>query len=346
MSRLAALVLLAGCVASGARSAYAQPAPAPAPAPAPPPPPPPTSPEPRPWQVGVTDEARAEAQRWLDRGNELFVQNLYKEALEAYERGLASWDHPAIRFNVARALIALDRPIDALAALEVAMAHGAEPLADVWAEAVNYRSLLHKQIGSLTVRCIQPDVTVSLDGEALPPCPIEVTRRVEPGRHVVVGRKDGFLTLTRETTVIGGACEQIELSLVALRDAAITRTRWPVWKPWAVVGAGAAVAGLGVALELDARGKMDDYREALAAECGERGCPGGPSASTTALADEGRLRNRLGTSMLVVGGLAVASGVVLVIANRPRTVLPPEAELGLAPMLAGGAIGVSLVGRR
>lgn len=332
MARFAALVVLTLGLGLGRGLVRAQPAP---PAPAP-----------RPWQVGVSEAQKAEAQRWLDRGNELFVQNLYKEALDAYQQGLASWDHPAIRFNVARTLIALDRPLDALSALELAMAHGAEPLADVWAEAVNYRTLLDKQVGSLTVRCGQADVTVSVDGEALPACPVEVTRRVLPGRHTVVGRKDGFLTLTRETTVVGGTCEQVELSLVALRDAAVTRTRWSTWKPWAVVGGGAAVAGLGVAVELSARAKMDAYREALATECGERGCAGGPSPGTAALADDGRLRDRVGTSLMVVGGLAVATGVVLVIVNRPHTVLPAEAQLTVAPMAGPGFLGVGLSGRR
>jgi tetratricopeptide (TPR) repeat protein len=303
--------------------------------------------EPRPWQVGVTEEQKAIAQRWLDQGNDLFVQNSYKEALAAYEQGLAAWAHPAIRFNVARTLIALDRPLEALTALEAAMAFGAEPLADVWSEARNYRGLLERQIATLTVRCDQPGVAVTLDGEALPACPSATARRVLPGRHVIVARQAGSLTVTREVTLIGGQADQVALHLIALRDAAVTRTRWPTWKPWAVVGGGAAVAGLGVAVELAARSTMDDYRAALAQECGERGCAGGAtSAGTASLARQAELRDGLGVSLMAVGGVTLVAGAVLLIANRPYTDVPDEARTALVPLVTGDAVGLALVGRR
>jgi hypothetical protein len=69
----------------------------------------PTSPKPRhdtPWSRGVTDAAKAQAQALLEEGNALIVQNLFREALAKYEAALAAWDHPAIRFNMVRALIA------------------------------------------------------------------------------------------------------------------------------------------------------------------------------------------------------------------------------------------------
>ena len=307
-------------------------------------------PAPRPWQVGVTDGQKATAQRWLDQGNELFVQDRYKDALVAYQQGLAVWDHPAIRFNVARTLIALDRLLEAEANLEAAMAHGAEPLADVWAEAVNYRTLLAHQLATLAVRCTQAGVAVSLDGEALAPCPAETSRRVLPGRHVVVARRPDYLTITREPVVLGGQPARVDLTLIALRDAAVTRTRWPIWKPWAVVGAAAAVAGLGAVVELDARATLDDYRAALADECGERGCAGGrPSAATAALERRAVVRDRVGVSLMVAGGVGLATGVALLLANRPFTALPDQRgprALTIAPLIADDAIGLVLSAAR
>ena len=50
--------------------------------------------------------------------------------------------------------------------------------------------------------------------------------------------------------------------------------------------------------------------------------------------------------MMAVGGLVVATGVVLVIANRPHTVLPPEAQLTVAPVVTPDVIGLTLIGRR
>ena len=104
------------------------------------------TPEP-PWSRGVTAEAKTAAQKLLAQGNELFLANKYKEALVQYEAAIAKWDHPAIRFNMVRAQVALDRPIEAYDNLQRALAFGAGPLEDsVFQEAQNYQRLLVRQV--------------------------------------------------------------------------------------------------------------------------------------------------------------------------------------------------------
>src|SRR5687768_16838564 len=89
-----------------------------------------------PWSQGVTAAQRETAQRLLEEGNDLFVENKHREALAKYEEAVASWDHPAIRFNMVRALIALDRPLEAYESVLKALAHGAAPLEpEVYTEA-------------------------------------------------------------------------------------------------------------------------------------------------------------------------------------------------------------------
>src|SRR5436190_14285543 len=66
-----------------------------------------------PWAVGVSAEAKITAQGHLERGNALFLERKYSEALEAYRQALAAWNHPAIRFNMVRCLIFLERPVEA-----------------------------------------------------------------------------------------------------------------------------------------------------------------------------------------------------------------------------------------
>jgi tripartite-type tricarboxylate transporter receptor subunit TctC len=68
---------------------------------------------------------------------------------------------------------------------------------------------------------------------------------VLPGDHLVVGRRAGFLTISRSLGVIGGDQREVDIALVSLHDAAVTRTRWATWKPWAVTATGTAVALLG-----------------------------------------------------------------------------------------------------
>lgn len=304
-----------------------------------------------PWQIGVTADQKERARTALDAGNALFVQNLYREAIAAYREGLAQWNHPAIRFNLAKALIALDSPVEALAELDDAMQYGAKPLGDVWSEAVNYRLLLHQQVGSLTVRCDQPGVAVLVDNAALAPCPTAAVSRVRPGHHTIVGRARGLLTFTRDETVIGGSASTIDVHLVSLRDATITRTRWATWKPWVVFGAGLAVAAAGVPVELDARGKLDDYRAALTSECGDLGCAGGKvTPRTAALDDQAHSLDRFGVGMMIAGGVGVAVGAALLVLNRPHSEIPRD-EITLVPFVgaqasgAGGSVvGLTLTG--
>ena len=302
-------------------------------------------PAPEPWQVGVTDAQKATAQAKLDEGNSLFVENRYDAALVAYEAGLAAWDHPSIRFNVAATLIALDRPVEAQAQLDKAMQYGAKPLGDQWREALTYRALLARQVSTVRVRCTQPGVEITLDNQTLGKCPGEQVRRVRAGEHVLVGQRTAFLTTTRKLNVVGGQDPIIDLALISLADATVTRTRWPAWKPWAVTAGGAVIAAAGLGLELSARSQRDDYRRALIAECSDVGCaPGTVSASTAALESSARFRDRAGVTVLVVGGLGVAAGVALLVMNRAHTEVPGEHPLAVAPMIAPSGLGLAVTG--
>src|SRR4051794_24436830 len=80
------------------------------------------------WSVGVTVEQKATAQKLLEEGNARFVERDYATALQKYQAAVAVWDHPAIRFNMVRCLIQLDKPVDAADNLKLALKYGAQPL--------------------------------------------------------------------------------------------------------------------------------------------------------------------------------------------------------------------------
>ena len=125
----------------------------------------------------MTDAQKASAKVLLDAGNSLFVQHDYVAALDKYRQAIAAWDHPAIRFNIVRCLIQLDRTLEASDNLQVALAYGAAPLEDsVYSEALAYGKLLANQIGHVEVHCTQPGVDVSLDGQHVVGCPARPTR--------------------------------------------------------------------------------------------------------------------------------------------------------------------------
>lgn len=295
-----------------------------------------------PWSRGVSDEARAKAQALLEEGNALIVQNLDKDALAKYQAALAEWDHPAIRFNMVRALINLDRPLDAQDNLERALAYGAEPLGpEVFAEASTYQRLLAQQIATVTVTCDQPAATITVDGEPVGACPGAHALRLRVGPHTIAGDGVGLFATTRREGLAAGDNPAIAVHLRALVDVTVTRTRWAVWKPWAAVGGGAAVVGIGTALLVSARGLRNDYQAALVRECGELACsPDQLPVGTADLLDRAQFRDRVGVATAIAGGAALITGVVLVVLNRPYSVVERDAGLALTPTAGGWTVGV------
>jgi hypothetical protein len=279
----------------------------------------------KPWVAGVTEQAKTAAKQLLDRGNAKFVEKDYVAALALYQQAVAQWDHPAIRFNMVRCLIQLDRTVEATENLTRALAYGAAPLEEaVYAEALAYQKLLAAQIATITVRCGQAGVSIALDGEPLVTCPGAQERRVKPGRHQLVGTKAGFLTKTSDVFVVGGGSERVELSLSPIERAGKVVHRWPMWMPWIVVGAGITVTGVGGLIEYQSFKTMDDYNRALVGACLDTGC--GPDrpvpASVADIKDRAHQQNAIAIGTISAGVATVIAGGVLVYMNRARTVYP------------------------
>ena len=306
----------------------------------------------KPWAKSVTAEEKATAQEFLAQGNALFVESRHREALEVYRKALDSWDHPAIRFNIARALINLDRPLEAYENIRLAVRHGRAPLPGLYDEAKNYERLLRGQIGSITIRCEQSGVRVTVDGQQHFDCPVETTIELLPGPHKVLAEKSGFLTFSRDLSLLPAAREPVEITLVTLEDASVTRRRWASWKPWAVVGSGVAVTGLGVALELLARSTRDGYGEDLARLCPDTPCVESELPDSVRGAyDRAQVEHAIGVSGIAIGSAAVLSGLALVYLNRPRTFLqgdaiqPTPGGTQVVPAVSADSVGAALIHR-
>ncbi len=278
-----------------------------------------------PWAKGVSLELREKAQRLLGEGNAKFADNQLREALATYEEAIASWEHPWIRFNMVRALIALDRPLEAQQSLEKALAYGKGPFDDaLYREAQNYQRLLASQIASLEVSCKQSGVVIKVDGASWLKCPGSTSKRVLPGSHVIVASKVGFVTQAKDLVLVGGKNQSVPIELVTIANATVYRTRWKTWKPWAVAGGGVALAGLGLLVNAQASYEMDRIKGQVLDSCGPAGCTADQYRSLQYDSAESRAvtLNRVGVGMIVAGGAVVVGGVVAVILNRPRPFVP------------------------
>lgn len=294
-----------------------------------------------PWAVNVTAAQKAAAEQLLEAGNTLFVERKYAEALEAYRAAVAQWDHPAIRFNIVRCLIQLDRLPDASENLEATLRFGAAPLEEnIYAEALAYQRLLATQLGEVVIACEQPGVTVSLDGQPVVTCPGTAKRSVTPGPHQIVGTHAELVTRSIEVVVLGGAPQDVAVKLDSREAAARIEHRWPTWIPWVVVGAGFGVAAVGGVLQLSANGDRDSFDRTVRNECSS------PCSSTLldelgvgGLDERAQLKSAFAVGAMAVGAATVATGAVLLYMNRGRTVYPSSVErIGVAPAPGGATL--------
>lgn len=295
--------------------------------------------DPQPWRVGVSAHQEQRAQKLLDAGNGLFLERKYPEALEKYRAAAAVWDHPAIRFNMVRCLIQIDKLVEAGENLKLALKYGAAPFEDgLYSEALSYEKLLAKQIGDLDIECKQPEVAVTLDGQPLAACPMKVTRQVTPGRHQVVATKSGFVTKTIDLVVAGADRQTVDVSLVPAERTSRVVHRWPTWRPWVIFGGGLVLAGFGGLVQLQAIGNMDDYDRRIGDVC-DAGC-------NLADIDDSKKRvaevlNKVAIGFISVGAATAIAGGVMLYMNRGVTVYGEKPRVGVIPVEGGGAFTVS-----
>src|SRR4029079_3372530 len=140
--------------------------------------------------------------------------------------------------------------------LEQAMKYGPAPLrADRFEAAKKQLVEVERHLGRIRVSCPTPGAEVTLDAVTLFTGPGEREVWVTARAHEVTAKKPEYAPQARRVTAAPGAQESVELSLRKL----VEDRPWATWKPWAVVGAGAAVAAAsGVVHAFSAR-KFHDY---------------------------------------------------------------------------------------
>jgi tetratricopeptide (TPR) repeat protein len=287
----------------------------------------PTDGEGKPWNRGTTLAVREAANARFLEGNRLFDAPLFAQAAAQYKAALRTWPHPAFHYNLALAQLNLGQDVEAREHLERAVQYGEEPLgAAEFAEAQRQLAALERQLGRITITCQTPGAVVSLDGVAVFTAPGRHQAWVmpQPMTHELTARKPEYLSKSKQISVAPGALEQVELELITLEEAADANRRWATWKPWVVVGAGAATAaGGGVFHRLSAR-NVDRYdAEAVRLGCAnDAAMPGCHDGQLPAeLRDQlGRARQQhtVAVTGYITGGVVAAAGIVMLWLNRPR----------------------------
>jgi len=301
----------------------------------------------RPWARGVPPDKQRVALELFRDGNAALKDSLFVKAVAKYREALASWDHPAIHYNLALALVNLDQPVETHEHLLAAMKYGPAPLdSDKYEQAIRYKSLVEKQLATVKITCVLGGAQVVMDGRPLFTAPGQFEGVVRSGPHSIVASREGYLTNNLSRSLAAGETTTIDLKLYTAADLTEYRRLWPVYVPWLVVGLGAVVAGGGAILHASSSGAFKAFDQGINACVAQDtgGCR--PSVALLARKQTGDTLQALGITSYFVGGAALITGAVLVYLNRlqPFEVAAPSSgkpEVTLVPVLTPGGAGAA-----
>jgi tetratricopeptide (TPR) repeat protein len=300
-----------------------------------------------PWNRGVAPEVRDAAREVFLEGNRLFKIPLFAQAVEKYTEAIGKWAHPAFYFNLALAQLNLGQEVEAHSSLEQAMKHGAGPLGEAELREAKKQLLeLERRLGRLRVSCPTAGAEVTLDGATLFTGPGSREIWVKAQAHEITAKRRDYVTRVKRVTVTPGAMQALDLPLRKL----IGDRPLAVWKPWAVVGTGAALAAAGGVLHAFSARDFRAYDgEFLKLSCSTTGCTDQAiDAERPGLRDElrrARFEQKLAVGGYIAGGAAIVAGAALVFLNRPRVAEQEEegprgGGIAVAPLVSGDSLGM------
>ncbi|WP_437678166.1 hypothetical protein [Sorangium sp. So ce131] len=225
------------------------------------------------------------------------------------------------------------------------------------AEAAKLVEEVAPEIPSLRLRISAPPGSapqVAVDGESVPAAALSVPRKVNPGRHVVIGKAPGHPARRVEVTV--GRREEVEVALAlgapppgpaapgaTAPGAAAPGAAAPPAAPgpgpgprssvgplvlvgFGVAGAGLAVGGVTGVITLSRASSLKE-------DCVNNHCP--PERFDDL--DGARLLGTVSTVSFLVAGVGAAAGVAGLFLSRPE---PRATGFIVSPFLAPGSLGV------
>lgn len=302
---------------------------------------------PRPWAEGVTAEQQEAARVLFEEGNALLRESLFPQAVKKYREALEHWDHPGIHFNLSLALLNLDQPIAVYRSLEKAMQYGVGPLDQEKLErAQRYFDLVAEQLGTVEIVCNEPQAKVTLDGKPVLTGPGSYKELVIVGEHQVVASKPGYINKNVDFVIESKEQERLDIVLFSVDEMTVSKRRWPVWMPWAVVGAGAAVLATGGALHSQSSSSFATFDKSFDERCMNGGCNDSEVPDLTNKLNSAERQQQIAVTSYIIGSAAVVGGLVLVFVNRPEVFrrdveAGTERELTIVPVIAPDSAGVS-----
>jgi len=314
----------------------------------------------RPWARGVSPQDQKIALNLFHDGNVQLNDGLFIKAAEKYREALKHWQHPAIHYNLALALLNLDQPIEVYNSLLKAIAFGTAPLEkEKFEHAKEYLLLIQQQLADIEVSCDKKGAKVSVDGKEAftvgKPDPVtgqlltKFAEKVKIGKHQFVAEKEGYQARIKAPYIGPGEHFRIELKLYTAEDLTRYHRKFDrTWIPYAVAGGGLVIAGVGALLQLSAKSSYNDFDKRVE-QCSmmNSGCT--VSSDLTSIKNSGDTKKTMSYVAYGIAAGAVLTGLALVVLNRrqPYQVKPEDLtgeQLSIAPIVAPGLTGIGAMG--
>lgn len=285
-----------------------------------------SAPEPAPSAAGqepawrTPPEAdRARAIELFREGNSYLRDALFPKAAATYREALLAWDHPAIHFNLAMALVNLDQPVEMREHLVAALAYGPGPLGDDHFErATQFLMLVERQLATVELTVSEPGAQLFFDGKPVFVGPGTWRALVPAGEHHVRATAPGKTTTEQTLRLPGGETHRGEIELyVTIWDDFGHREPLPTWLPPTITVSGVMAGAMGVWFHARGHAASQDYAEQLAACLPmDPGC--GTRPELVALRTSASSERLAAFTLYGVGATSVALGVILWRYNRVR----------------------------
>jgi PEGA domain len=357
--RCPALVLALACAGAPGSVARAQP-------------PPPTA-------GARSMEAVKQADVLFQKGNRLYADKKWGEAEAAFAAAWALNPSFDVASNLGAAQFQLGKYRDAAEHLAFALRQwpliGGPTRRQI---ALDRLRECRKHVGALGIRASTAHVEVQVDGHAVGATPLDLEVFVEPGRHVVEGRLEGYEAARQEVDATVGAGMTVTLSMVATpavqapvkeeAGAVVKKEEVPVPPPTmtqssepptpspggpskpmiitgaALAGAGVILGAVFVALSNASASDVATKRNAIVAMGASAACGATPSSACQAIQSAMHERVTFGDvagGSFIAGG-AVGAGTLIYALAAPRAA--KTSGMRVAPLVALGGGGIVIQG--
>ncbi len=184
---------------------------------------------------------------------------------------------------------------------------------------------LGKRVAVLTLDVPAAGAAISVDGEPVGQGPFHGNVRLDPGGHLVGASLADHRPYTERVTLAAGQTTTLAVKLVPIAVKVVvvppkpvaTQRRFGTWIPWAALTGGAGLLVIGSLADLAAERDFDRFDDMVAAAGGDMPAP---VPVDDASLRSGERKRTAATILYVAGGLAVTSGAVLLLLNRPRPI--------------------------